>query len=107
MWNWLKPKRCQATTLVLISLAPTVRAQAIDFTGALGDVPATICNLAAFLAGPVGFALVSVVVIIGFIIVLSQRRGGMGFVVTAFVISLMLVAAPQILATFGGDTCAL
>lgn len=92
-------------SLLAFLLSSQVVAQGVNFDGVLGDIPATICNAATFLAGPVGFAIVAVVFIIGLIRILAGNRGGLGFVITAFVIGLVLVAAPEILGTFTGTSC--
>jgi len=78
---------------------------AIDFEGILGAIPESICNAALFLQGPVGFAIVAVVFIIGLLRILGGNRGGLGFVITAFVIGLILIAAPEILGVFTEDGC--
>jgi type IV secretory pathway VirB2 component (pilin) len=95
--------------LALLTCAITMQAgaQGIDFEGTLSAVPESLCSLFTFLAGPVGFAVVAIVFIIGLIKILSGNRGGLGFVITSFVIGLILVAAPDLLSTFTGTgSCA-
>ena len=77
----------------------------IDFENTLGAIPESICNAALFLQGPVGFAVVAVIFFIGLIRMLAGNRGGLGFIITAFVIGLVLLAAPEILAVFTEDGC--
>ncbi len=77
----------------------------IDFENTLGAIPDSICNAALFLQGPVGFAVVAVIFFIGLIRMLAGNRGGLGFIITAFVIGLVLLAAPEILAVFTEDGC--
>lgn len=89
----------------LAVLAPFAAAGAIDFDGALGAVPESLCNLAAFLQGPVGFAVVALIFFIGGIRVATGNRGGIGLIVTAFVVGLVFIAAPEILAVFTQDGC--
>ena len=89
----------------LAVLAPVAAAGAIDFDGALGAVPESLCNLAAFLQGPVGFAVVALIFFIGGIRVATGNRGGIGLIVTAFVVGLVFIAAPEILAVFTQDGC--
>lgn len=79
----------------------------VNFDTILGDIPATICNAANFLAGPIGAAIVILVFVIGLIRMAAGNRGGLGLIITAFVIGLVLVAAPQIVALFTGGECAL
>lgn len=96
------------TKLWIAALALVLWSQAraaIDFEGVLGAIPESICNAALFLQGPVGFAVVAVIFIIGLIRILAGNRGGLGFVITAFVIGLVLIAAPEILAIFTEDGC--
>ena len=94
-----------AALAVLAVLAPFAAAGAIDFDGALGAVPESLCNLAAFLQGPVGFAVVALIFFIGGIRVATGNRGGIGLIVTAFVVGLVFIAAPEILAVFTQDGC--
>lgn len=77
----------------------------IDFENTLGAIPESICNAALFLQGPVGFAVVAIVFFIGLIRILAGNRGGLGFIITAFVVGLVLLAAPEILAVFTEDGC--
>lgn len=77
----------------------------IDFENTLGAIPESICNAALFLQGPVGFAVVAVIFVIGLIRILAGNRGGLGFIITAFAIGLVLIAAPEILAVFTEDGC--
>lgn len=79
--------------------------ESIDFENTLGAIPESICNAALFLQGPVGFAVVAIIFIIGLIRILAGNRGGLGFIITAFVIGLVLLAAPEILAVFTEDGC--
>ncbi len=95
--------------LALLTFALSVQAgaQGIDFEGTLSAVPESLCSLFTFLAGPVGFAVVAIVFVIGLIKILGGNRGGLGFVITSFVIGLILVAAPDLLSTFTGTgSCA-
>jgi TRAP-type C4-dicarboxylate transport system permease small subunit len=78
---------------------------AIDFENTLGAIPESICNAALFLQGPVGFAVVAIIFFIGLIRILAGNRGGLGFIITAFVVGLVLLAAPEILAVFTEDGC--
>lgn len=93
--------RQAASALMAVFLTSNSVAQ-IDFEGSLGAIPETICNAATFLAGPVGFAVVAVIFFIGLIRMLAGNRGGLGFILTAFVIGIVLVAAPQLIGTFTG-----
>lgn len=86
-------------TLFVVGMASS---QGIDFENTLQAVPESLCSLFTFLSGPVGFAVVAIVFAIGLIKILSGNRGGLGFVITAFVIGLVLVAAPELLGTFTG-----
>ena len=89
-----------------IALWTMSRAQgSIDFENTLGAIPESICNAAMFLQGPVGFAVVAVIFIIGLIRILAGNRGGLGFIITAFAIGLILIAAPEILSVFTQDGC--
>lgn len=90
---------------VLAVLTPFAEAGAIDFEGALGAVPESLCNAAAFLQGPVGFSVVTIVFLIGGLFFLGGRSGGLGLIITAFVIGLVFIAAPEILAVFTQDGC--
>lgn len=89
----------------LAALVQTALAGSIDFDGALGAVPESICNAAVFLQGPVGFAVVAVVFIIGGLRILAGNRGGIGLIITSVVIGLVFIAAPEILAVFTQDGC--
>ena len=77
----------------------------INFDTVLVAIPNTICNAGNFLRGPVGFAIVGLVFIIGIVRFLGGNRGGLGLVITSMIGGLVLVAAPQILAIFTQDGC--
>ena len=53
-----------------------------------------------FIGGTIG-----VIFIIGLIRILAGNRGGLGFIITAFAIGLILIAAPEILSVFTQDGC--
>lgn len=91
--------------LAFVTWTMSYAQDSIDFENTLGAIPESICNAALFLQGPVGFAVVAVIFVIGLIRILAGNRGGLGFIITAFVIGLVLIAAPEILAVFTEDGC--
>lgn len=91
--------------LAFVTWTMSYAQDSIDFENTLGAIPESICNAALFLQGPVGFAVVAIVFFIGLIRILAGNRGGLGFIITAFVIGLVLLAAPEILAVFTEDGC--
>lgn len=92
---------------VLLMLLQFGTAGGIDFAGILQAIPDSICNAGNFLRGPIGFGIVTLIFFIGIIRFLAGNRGGLGLVITAFVGGLVLIAAPQILAVFTADGCAI
>ena len=77
----------------------------IDFDGVLGDIPDTICNLAEFLAGPVGFGVAAVIFVWGVVRWFAGQHGGMAMAIGGFVGGLILVAAPDIIGSFTDGGC--
>lgn len=110
MQKWVRRLDCggyRVTALTILSLVTRVQAQAIDFDGALGDIPDTLCNFTGFAANAIGLAVVAGSIVAGLLLLGTQRRngGGLGWIVTGFIVGITLLALPELLATFGDDAC--
>ena len=93
--------------LLLLSGVAFAAGGGIDFEGALGAIPETLCNGARFLRGPVGAVLAVGAIIWGVVRWQLGNRGGVALVVGGAVGGLVLVAIPTMVAIFQLQNCTL
>lgn len=99
--------RTVGASLLLLLMGGVAFAGGIDFEGALGAIPESICNGARFLRGPVGGILAVGAIIWGVVRAQLGQRGGIGLIVGGAVGGLILVAIPTMVAIFQIQNCAL
>lgn len=93
--------------LLLLSGVAFAAGAGINFETTLGAIPATICNGARFLRGPIGGLLAVGAIIWGVVRAQLGQRGGIGLIVGGAVGGLVLVAIPTIVTIFQIQNCAL
>jgi len=93
--------------LLLLSGVAFAAGAGINFDQSLGAIPATICNGARFLRGPVGAVLAVGAIIWGVVRWQLGNRGGVALVVGGAVGGLVLVAIPTMVTIFQIQNCAL
>lgn len=100
-------KYIQMVCLALFIGLAAAGGEAIEFTENLGGLSETICNLANFIYGPIGWAVVLVILIWGVIRWISGMSGGVGMVIGAVVGAFVLLALPAMMEAVTFGECAI